>query len=609
MATCPTRTWWLPAVSGAVAAMLAFVALPATAMADDALNPGPYSESNQLSTDAYSALGLTPSDDTGDAGTYAPYGNDKNVSTTLVSDDEVYMAANGARKNVYTLRGKLNQLCDANTGAEGLVGYTTISDDYGGMAGAYLFWPINELYGTSSDSGVAVDMVKKGVTYYSPLSDNENDVIKGSTNNGFSGKYATSVSADLGSGYKDHVVELRAYGSQYYTMVGNRQLSGAFAVKVFSLDTEGNRTEVASLAPTVNESQIQASNYSDELAYLRAGYLQEYDAYFEVAAADVDGDGVDEVFCYAGCYKDENGERLACVDMWDLQSDGSWSHTQEWVNCGQASYYVTEHELAEIRNSKNDPTDRMQLMMAPVVTLAGGDLDRRGGEELAITVSAPTNHDNPTDAARCYIYTWDDTAKRLSAVVNDGLGNDYIPLSTTVGATSAMVSANCTFGTFRTSDADTATTLVIAGWDCGGSSNAEYSNFGYRYVYYDTSQDDFVVSDYYRKALGKDAAHITETACKDSGQDGRYRPTLAPFALGAARLDGLNQGAAENDDVLMGGDIYSFSLSVGASLDTLGSISLTSDQVNTGALVLIALGGAAILVTALVVRRRSKKCS
>ena len=59
----------------------------------------------------------------------------------------------------------------------------------------------------------------------------------------------------------------------------------------------------------------------------------------------------------------------------------------------------------------------------------------------------------------------------------------------------------------------------------------------------------------------------------------------------------------------MGGDIYSFSLSAGVSLDALGSISLTSDQVNTGALVLIALGGAAILVTALVVRRRSKKCS
>jgi hypothetical protein len=229
--------------------MLALAVLPATALADDVLNPGPYSESSQLSTDAYSALGLTVSDDTGAAGTYAPYGNDKNVSTTLLSDDEVYMAANGARSNAYTLRGKLNQLYDANTGAEGLVGYTTISDDYGGMGGANLFWPINELYGTSGNPGTAVDMVEKGVSYYSPLSDNENDVIKGSTNNGFSGKYATSVSADLGSGYKDHVVEMRAYGSQYYTMVGNRQLSGAFAVKVFSLAPEGNRTEVASLAP------------------------------------------------------------------------------------------------------------------------------------------------------------------------------------------------------------------------------------------------------------------------------------------------------------------------------------------------------------------------
>ncbi|MDY3901946.1 MAG: hypothetical protein SOZ36_09810, partial [Atopobiaceae bacterium] len=162
MTTRPTRTRWLPVVSGAVAAVLAFAALPMTALANDELSPGPYSEGSQLSTDAYSALGLTVSDDTDDAGTYAPYGNDENVSTTLLSDDEVYMAANGVRNNVDTLRGKLNQLYNANTNAEGLIGYTTISDDYGGMGGAYLFWPINELYGTSGDSGIAVDMVQKG---------------------------------------------------------------------------------------------------------------------------------------------------------------------------------------------------------------------------------------------------------------------------------------------------------------------------------------------------------------------------------------------------------------------------------------------------------------
>ena len=464
--------------------MLACTVLPTTALATDELSSGPYSEDSQLSAEAYSALGLTVSDDTGDAGTYAPYGNDENVSTSLLSDDEVYMAANGVRTNAFTLRGKLNQLSNVNTDTyQNEATYSRISDDYGAMHGAYEFWGVNELYNKPSEyPDKAHEMNQMGVDYLSPLSDNKNDVIKGSTYNGFSGKYATSVSANLGSGYKDHVIELRAYGSQYYTMVGNQRFGGAFAVKVFSLDTEGNRTEVASLSPTVNESQIQTNDYSDELAYLRTGYLQEYDSCFEVAAADVDGDGVDEVFCYTGCYKDENGERLACIDMWDLSSDSSWSHTQEWVDCGKASYYVTENELDQIRNSKDDPIARMQLMKAPVVTLAGGDLDRRGGEELAITVSAPTNHDNPTDAARCYIYTWDSAGKRLAAVKSDDLGTDYIPLSTTVGATSAMVSANCTFGTFRTSDTDTATTLVIAGWDCGGSSNAEYSNFGYRYV-------------------------------------------------------------------------------------------------------------------------------
>lgn len=46
MATCSTCTRWLSAASGAVAAMLAFATLPTTALADDVLDLGPYSESN-----------------------------------------------------------------------------------------------------------------------------------------------------------------------------------------------------------------------------------------------------------------------------------------------------------------------------------------------------------------------------------------------------------------------------------------------------------------------------------------------------------------------------------------------------------------------------------
>lgn len=58
--------------------------------------------------------------------------------------------------------------------------------------------------------------------------------------------------------------------------------------------------------------------YEGRFKYLDAGYLQEHDAVFDVEAGDVDGDGVDELFVYAGCYVDENGVRKAVVDMYDL---------------------------------------------------------------------------------------------------------------------------------------------------------------------------------------------------------------------------------------------------------------------------------------------------
>ena len=64
--------------------------------------------------------------------------------------------------------------------------------------------------------------------------------------------------------------------------------------------------------------------YEGRFKYLDAGYLQEHDAVFDVEAGDVDGDGVDELFVYAGCYVDENGVRKAVVDMYDLEG-GNWT--------------------------------------------------------------------------------------------------------------------------------------------------------------------------------------------------------------------------------------------------------------------------------------------
>ncbi len=39
---------------------------------------------------------------------------------------------------------------------------------------------------------------------------------------------------------------------------------------------------------------------------------KEHDAVFDVEAGDVDGDGVDELFVYAGCYVDEKRRAQGC---------------------------------------------------------------------------------------------------------------------------------------------------------------------------------------------------------------------------------------------------------------------------------------------------------
>lgn len=125
--------------------------------------------------------------------------------------------------------------------------------------------------------------------------------------------------------------------------------------------------------------------YEGRFKYLDAGYLQEHDAVFDVEAGDVDGDGVDELFVYAGCYVDENGVRKAVVDMYDLEG-GNWKQSVVKIDAGNAADYTT--------HNKGGNDSWTQLQSAPVVSLAAGDLDRDFCDDLAIVVSAPYGKKN-----------------------------------------------------------------------------------------------------------------------------------------------------------------------------------------------------------------------
>jgi hypothetical protein len=93
-----------------------------------------------------------------------------------------------------------------------------------------------------------------------------------------------------------------------------------------------------------------------------------------------------------------------------------------------------------------------QIEKIPVVTLAGGDLDRDGKEEIAVTASAPTDNSNVASAAHLTVFTEE------SGTLTPVSGLDTVSLA---DGEHAMVSANCAFGTFSLPDTGITGTVLI----------------------------------------------------------------------------------------------------------------------------------------------------
>ncbi len=526
--------------------------------------------SSDIKPSHYEALNLSISPEL-PANSIAPY--PENRVTDVISSREVYVAANGTKKNVYTLRNYLDALGPSNRQS---VKEITHSDD-GALYGAYSW------YGINSDS---LDSTHGGSTG-SYLSWNTESVLTVSDAE-FDGKYATSVPLSLtkGADARDNcIAELRAYGrnasqkwrgnGEYYT--------GLIKIVVYSIAEDGTRTQVASLLPTLHESQFLHMDGYHELNYVDFGYQQEYDAYFELEAADVDGDGIDELFAYTGAYEDREGNRYAMVYMFRTTDGANWDYSVIYLDTGAAANYLTIEEIKD-RNKKGTDYWRWQLArLAPVVTIAAGDLDRDGTEEVAITTSAPTMHKKPADAAACHIFHWDETEDNVVSVKT----LESIDLSDAAEGGSntgrAMVSANTTFGNFAlptSSYSYMVGAFVIAGWqsnDATANPNGSWSDFAYRYVYFDPTSSECKVSNYITHNLGKDAQTIAKSAANKAGKTKRYMPVMAPLALCSAHLERLGDGV-KSEHVLAGGEVYSFNLSTGLAKKPVGSMSLYTDQ-------------------------------
>lgn len=491
----------------------------------------------EIDSSTYAALGLSLNAEDKGASLTAPYSKE-HVSQAFTAS-EVYVAASGSQANRYLIRDGFDRM-ETNNRDSAIGG----SDVKGNLAGAYIRYAVNG-YGLPSD---------KGNTYASKLSSNSANVTDYNTN-GFSGIYATSTAFNKGDGKDNYVAELRAYGRGEKTTIGSKKHDGKFELALFKVNDNGKRSPAGTLSPTATAEMT----YGGGMAYFTRRYVQEMDAIMDVAAADVNGDGKDELFVYAGRWKDENGTRYAYVDVFDTASMKCTGQLK--INAGTASAYQQATQW------------QWQIEKIPVVTLAGGDLDRDGKEEIAVTASAPTDNSNVASAAHLTVFT--EESGTLTPV------SDLDTVSLADGE-QAMVSANCAFGTFSLPDTGiTGTVLIAAGYQSNNASSAHdsgmYTTAAYRFAYYDPQSKKFKLSEYRTQALGDSGKKIAQSYI-DKPNDGYYRPVHAPIALGCADMEGIGANNS-NDEVLLGGEIYDFDTTGGITTQ-LSSVSVCTSQVN-----------------------------
>ena len=393
------------------------------------------------------------------------------------------------------------------------------------------------------------------------MGSNKGENVLASEGNGFNGIYATSVALDGGDGKDNYVAELRAYGNTSHTAYGGKNdYAGKLEVVIFKIGDDGSRTEAVTLTPKLDASSF----FTNSLAYMTRRYVQELDAYFEIEAGDLNGDGLDDLAVYTGRYRDGgDGQRYALVDVFYATANGKWETepTQEIaVDAGYASSYSRI-------DYNNDNNWKEEIVKHPVVTIAMGDIDRNLRDEMAVVTSAPANNNDADNVAHFSLLACGEDGSlnpvggMENVALNDGAGN-------------GLISAGCAFGEFAQIDngSVSATTLIIGGWSAGSSvitenkAEAGYSQGAYYYVYYDYATGQCFQSGYRSKDLGGNTKSISQVFNLEGQENGgngvRVYPTLAPMAVACGDLDGP-KAQSVSDQVLFGTQVMELSLKTG----------------------------------------------
>lgn len=484
---------------------LAPQALPTWASAEESKTE------TKLSANTYSALGLSR-----DVNTSAlpkgqqPYGKAEpgnTVATNVIN--ELYVNFNGSIHYGWSV---LDNLTMQYKDGEG-INWTSSDNFYGAMG----YWRPNQQtvkYSTGSST--------KGALFATNKTAGEHDDHLGksinSANKHLTYQYSKSEAFSPNTGKDNYVAEMT--------------IDSASQVYLYIYQVEGGNKRYVRSKFVCNASE-SGGDANDKTNII---YNWEYDAMYDIAAGDMDGDGYDEIAVYA-----QNKVYVYSFKGGNLSSSP-----------------IATHNVTLPTGTSSDA--RYKKLKTAVVTLAFGDLNADDKDELVIAENMTYGSSNPAKDNKVEIYALEDS--KLTSKEN-------ITLYTTANATPFVNEVRIRYANVATGDidGDYQDELIIAGYiSANGNGQCSKENVAYMVVKGD-SKNNFENSGWKR------ANHTIDLL--DRVVDNKDQ-LIPPVALTCA----ATQGVGHAEQLFLGGWLYSVNFGTSKNLSDVTLTDLTQMSTN-----------------------------
>ena len=467
---------------------------------------------SKLSANTYSALGLSRNVADSEKPKDQPYGKAE-VGNTIATNviNELYVNFNGSIHYGWSILDNIpmeyRDDCEGN--------WTNSRNFYGAMD----YWRPNQQpvhYGNGNK--------KEGALFA------ENGSKTGGVHDDHLGKSINSANKHLTYQYSKSEAFSPNTGKDNY--VAEMTIDSASQVYLYIYQVEGGNKRYVRSKFVCNASE-SGGDANDKTNII---YNWEYDAMYDIAAGDMDGDGYDEIAVYA-----QNKVYVYSFKGGNLSSSP-----------------IATHNVTLPTGTSSDA--RYKKLKTAVVTLAFGDLNADDKDELVIAENMTYGSSNPAKDNKVEIYALEDS--KLTSKEN-------ITLYTTANATPFVNEVRIRYANVATGDidGDYQDELIIAGYiSANGNGQCSKENVAYMVVKGD-SKNNFENSGWKR------ANHTIDLL--DRVVDNKDQ-LIPPVALTCA----ATQGVGHAEQLFLGGWLYSVNFGTSKNLSDVTLTDLTQMSTN-----------------------------